>query len=164
MRPTIYRRAVRLLAAMLLIMMATLAGTQSASANDNVPGPTHSSCAGSLVSHFPVTRSTKYGSVKIYVYYSRANGGTNCIIAKKSGAWAGKKTFMNLGLYRYDNRAAPVGYPYNVHDYGSYRYYAGAIWIPSTNGHCISAYLDLGSGSSGSTQFNYWSKDAFACG
>ncbi len=158
------RRIIGLLAAVLLAVVAALAGAHSASATDNVPGPTRSSCAGSLVEHFPVTRSTKYGSVKIYVYYSRANGGTNCIIAKKSGAWTGKKTFMNLALWRDDYRASPAGYPYNVHDYGSYRYYAGAIWIPHTNGHCISASLDLGSGSSASTQFNYWSKFAFACG
>lgn len=164
MQPKIYRRVLHLLSVLLLVVVTTLVGTQGASANDNVPGPTRSSCAGSLVKHFPVKLSSKYGSVKIYVYYSKANGGTNCIIAKKSGAWAGKKTFMNLGLYRYDYRAAGAGYPYDVHDYGSYKYYAGAVWIPHTNGHCISAYLDLGSGSSAKTQFKYWSRSEFACG
>lgn len=48
----------------------------NASATDNLPGTPRSSCSGSLVKNFPVTRSTTYGSVKIYVYYSSANGGT----------------------------------------------------------------------------------------
>ncbi len=164
MRSKTYKRAAGLLAALLLAMVAAVVSPASASASDNVPGSPRSSCAGSLVNHFPITRSTKYGKVTIYVYYSRANGGTNCIIAVKSGAWVGKKTFMNLALWRDDHRASGSGYPYNVYDSGAYRYYAGAISIPHTNGRCISASLDLGYGSSAKTQFNYWDRISFACG
>ncbi|WP_157970796.1 hypothetical protein [Nakamurella deserti] len=163
MRRSWLTRLAGAVAALLIALGGALSVPLSAAASDNVPGSPGSSCAGRLVKDFPVTRSTKYGSVKIYVYYSTANGGTNCIIAKKSGAWAGRKTYMNVAIWRDDHRASG-DYPYVAYDSGAYRSYAGAVSIPRTNGRCISALLDLGSGSSAATQFNYWSKTSFACG
>lgn len=148
--------------ALTMMITTTVIGATPAAAKDNVPGSPGSSCAGALVHGFPVSKKTKYGSVKISVYYSSAHNGTNCIIANKSGAWAGKKTFMNLYI---DLREAQHNgqYPYVAYDYGSYRYYAGAVSIPNTKGKCIDVGLDMGSTSSGASQFFYWSRSSFAC-
>jgi hypothetical protein len=154
MRRKMQLRFSGLVMALVLALAGLVVAPGTAAATDNVPGSPGSSCAGSQVKGSPFTRST---------YYSRANGGTNCIIARKSGAWAGRKTFMNLSIWLDDSRALGE-YPAVAYDYGAYRYYAGAVSIPRTNGRCISASLDLGSGASGGTQFNYWLKEAFACG
>lgn len=162
MRHLFLIRATRVLSALLVAVSCVMVTGGTASASNNVPGNPGSSCAGSLV-HKPFTKNTSKGSVKIYVYYSSANGGTNCIIARKSGAWTGKKTFMNLSIWRDDTRALGE-YPYTAYDSGAYTSYAGSISIPHTNGRCISASLDLGSGKSAATQFAYWHEFSFACG
>ena len=144
-----------------LMITGVLAGATPAVAKDNVPGTPKSSCAGRVVKTYPI--ATKYGSVRVYVYYSSAHHGTNCIIAKKAGAWKGKKTFMNLRVERSD--ASHLGYyPYVAYDVGAYKSYAGAISIPNTSGRCVNIGLDLGSTASASSQFRYFAKYRIACG
>jgi len=146
---------------LVLMITGVVAGAAPASAKDNVPGSPKSSCAGSVVKTYPI--STRYGSVKVYVYYSSAHHGTNCIIAKKSGAWKGKKTFMNLRIERSD--ASHLGYyPYVAYDVGAYKSYAGAISIPNTNGRCVNIDLDLGSTKSAGKLVKTFSRNRIACG
>lgn len=157
----IRNRVGAVLSAFALMIAGAVVAATPAAAKDNVPGSPKSSCAGSVVKKYPI--STSYGSVTVYLYYSKANNGTNCVIAKKSGAWKGKKTFMNLHIERSD--ASHLGYyPYLAYDSGAYASYAGAISIPNTNGRCVNIGLDLGSKSSASSQFRYFSKYRIACG
>ncbi len=158
---SIRSRAGAVLVALALMITGVVVGATPASAEDNVPGKPASSCAGSVVNKYVI--KTKYGSATVYLYYSSAHHGTNCIIAKKSGGWKGRKTFMNLIIERSD--ASHLGqFPYVAYDVGAYKSYAGAISIPNTNGRCVNINLDLGSTKSAGSLVKSFSRNGIACG
>lgn len=139
-------RFVRRVAAVLAIVLASTIGfIGEAQAADNMPGSPPSSCPGGQIDDNESPKSKTIGSNKItlYIYYSSANGGTNCVIARKSGSWYGSPTWLNLRIWRADS--APSGsWPYAAYDRGRYSYYAGAAYIQNTNGRCIDVSVAYG--------------------
>jgi len=105
----------------------------------NPPGS--SPCSGTLIDHYHRFNN----AVTIYLYYSSANGGTNC-------AWAQKETrrgtadYMDIWIGR-----CSTGNPsrcslednitWSEPDYGYFRYYAGPVQITATAGRCIAIYV-----------------------
>lgn len=162
MRGTMVRRAAGVLAASVLALTGVVVGATPAGAIDNVPGSPGSSCPGRQVHGSPFHISTKEGSVDVTVTYSSAHGGTNCVIARKHGHWAGRKTWMDLSIRRTDSNSGR--YPFIALDAGAYRSYAGAISIPHTNGHCVSVELMLGNNSGPQVNVADWQHEHFACG
>jgi hypothetical protein len=142
------RRSVRSyvagLATVGIALSSMLLSSGTASASDNMPGKPPSSCSGSLVHGFPLTKKvSSANTLKLYVYYSSAHGGTNCAIARKSGSWAGRSTFLSVTIWR-DNGSSESVWPYAAWDQGNYRSYAGAAYITGTNGKCIDVIADYG--------------------
>ncbi|MEV7890748.1 hypothetical protein ACWD3I_42080 [Streptomyces sp. NPDC002817] len=90
-------------------------------------------CPGSLIDTY---NSPATGEVwaQLRLYYSSANGGTNCavLLAKK---YYGDVHYMEVGI-------SISGSSNTKLDYGAYKYYAGPVSVTSTNGHCI----DVGGG------------------
>ncbi|KUM85841.1 hypothetical protein AQI88_41520 [Streptomyces cellostaticus] len=64
----------------------------------------------------------------LYVYYSSANGGTNCLVNKAVRYYGTPQTIRAFisGAGKSDNDSKP-----------DYKYYAGPVSITGTNGHCI---------------------------
>ncbi|WP_371597561.1 hypothetical protein [Streptomyces sp. NBC_00564] len=97
-------------------------------------------CSGSLIETLSVKTldGTKYGELK--VYYSSANGGTNCAVTvdtrfsgtfKHMDAWVARcATNSTVSLCNWD-KADP--------DSGTYQYYAGPVSITQTASRCIRA-------------------------
>ena len=118
-----------------------LAFPSLAEANDNMPGKPPPSCPGYLLSGFPLPAKSGSNTLKLYVYYSSANGGTNCAIARKSGAWYGKPTDLSVTIWRSSGSPDDL-WPYAAWDIGDYKKYAGAAYITGTNGKCIDVVAD----------------------
>lgn len=137
------RRLASAVTTLALISSALLIGGGTAAATDNMPGSPPSSCSGSLISGFPKTKNIGSRTLKLYVYYSSANGGTNCAIARKSGSWAGKSTYLSVTIWRSDV-SSESSWPYAAYDFGNYKSYAGAAYITHTNGKCINVIADYG--------------------
>lgn len=118
-----------------LIFLPTM---QSPASATHIPG-----CSGTLIEHLPITSS---GSTVGYldVYYSTANGGTNCAKTVSSGASYGVPKFMLAKIYRCTGPAGSFcsegagGYDQVDQDRGTYRYYAGPVSVTYTSGRCIS--------------------------
>lgn len=132
-----------LVAGAALVTSTLFVGAGTAAATDNMPGKPPSSCSGSLVSGFPKTKTMGSRTLKLSVYYSSANGGTNCAIARKSGSWAGKPTYLSVTIWRSDV-SGESSWPYAAYDFGNYKSYAGAAYITHTNGKCINVIADYG--------------------
>ncbi len=84
-------------------------------------------CGGSLVGQYHIKDAG--GSIwsTLNVYYSSANGGTNCAVnvAKR---YAGTRHGLEVHIFQGDRRAD---------DRGKYSQYAGPVSLTSTNGRCI---------------------------
>ncbi|GHD20226.1 hypothetical protein GCM10010313_52410 [Streptomyces violarus] len=90
-------------------------------------------CAGSLVDTYNTPASGEvWGQLRLY--YSSANGGTNCavLLAKK---YYGTTHYMEVGINISGSSNTKL-------DSGAYSHYAGPVTVTQTNGHCI----DLGGG------------------
>ncbi|AZP19360.1 hypothetical protein ACIGMX_12850 [Streptomyces aquilus] len=85
-------------------------------------------CPGTLIDTYN-TPATGEVWAQLRLYYSSANGGTNCavLLAKK---YYGTTHYMEVGINI-------SGSSNNKLDYGAYKYYAGPVSVTSTNGHCI---------------------------
>jgi hypothetical protein len=140
----LFRSYVAAVATAGITMCTLLLGTGTASATDNMPGKPPSSCPGSLLHGFPLTKKVSSGdALKLYVYYSSAHGGTNCAIARKNGNWAGTSTYLDVEIWK-DNKSSDYAWPDSAWDGGNYKYYAGAAYITGTNGKCIDVVADYG--------------------
>lgn len=88
-------------------------------------GPIKSSCSGTKLATFNLTSGmTIFGKTELW--YSSANGGTNCVITHNlsgPGAW------VEVHLQLDDGRAAG--------DSGYYGSYAGASYLTNADGHCV---------------------------
>jgi hypothetical protein len=126
-----------------IVGATVLAFPSPAAAYDNMPGKPPPSCPGYLLSGFtnPISRTSGSNTLKLYVYYSSANGGTNCAIARKSGAWYGKPTDLSVTIWRSSGSPDDL-WPYAAWDIGDYKKYAGAAYITGTNGKCIDVVAD----------------------
>lgn len=133
----------RVAAVLAVVLVSTIGFVGEARAADNMPGSPPSSCPGSQVSESPRSKTVGSSKITLYIYYSSANGGTNCAIARKSGSWYGKPTWLNLEIWRSDS-APSASWPYAAYDRGRYSYYAGAAYIQNTNGRCIDVSVSYG--------------------
>lgn len=145
-----------------VVVVAALAATVMAfpgpaTAADNMPGSPPSSCSGSLLSGFPITKTSGSKTLKLYVYYSSASGGTNCAIVRKSGSWYGQSTDLKVYVWK-TTSGKYAAWPNAAYDRGNYQYYAGAAYITGTNGKCISVEA-LSSAWSGDPLY----RGSFAC-
>lgn len=139
-----FRTSIAALATAVITMGSMVLTSGTASALDNMPGKPPSSCPGHVLSGFPLTKKVGSGnSLSLYVYYSSANGGTNCAIVKKSGSWKSKKTYLDVHIWK-DNVSAESGWPDGAWDQGNYYSYAGAAYITHTNGKCIDVISNYG--------------------
>ncbi|MFF6794491.1 hypothetical protein ACFY9C_36095 [Streptomyces filamentosus] len=86
-------------------------------------------CSGSLVGtyHLKQTDGTIVSTAR--VYYSSANGGTNCV-TNTAVLYYGKLTQLNVWVGRHDGTGV-------VGDLDDYRYYAGPVSVTRTDGKCI---------------------------
>ncbi|MFH8493641.1 hypothetical protein [Streptomyces coeruleorubidus] len=90
-------------------------------------------CPGSLIDTYNTPASGEvWGQLRLY--YSSANGGTNCavLLAKK---YYGTTHYMEVGINISGSSDTKL-------DSGAYSRYAGPVTVTRTNGHCI----DLGGG------------------
>ncbi|MFF4435044.1 hypothetical protein ACFYZ4_38515 [Streptomyces sp. NPDC001513] len=89
-------------------------------------------CSGSQVGSYDLQGSDGVWSTS-YLYYSSANGGTNCavLVAKK---WAGTRHYMSISM-KVPGKSGPK------ENEGQFASYAGPVTQTGTNGHCISMIL-----------------------
>jgi hypothetical protein len=124
-----------------IVGATVLAFPSPAAAYDNMPGKPPPSCPGYLLSGFPISAKSGSNTLKLYVYYSSANGGTNCAIARKSGAWYGKPTDLFVEIWK-SSWGPEADWPNAAWDQGDYKKYACAAYITGTNGKCIDVVAD----------------------
>ncbi|MFF9689422.1 hypothetical protein [Streptomyces sp. NPDC014623] len=84
-------------------------------------------CGGSLVGQYNIKDGAGSTWGTINVYYSSANGGTNCAVnvAKR---YAGTPHLLEVNLFQGNRKAE---------DEGKFSQYAGPVSLTSTNGDCI---------------------------
>ncbi|MFJ2949078.1 hypothetical protein ACIO8H_15835 [Streptomyces sp. NPDC087226] len=119
-------------AAALALSLTGLGVATAPSASAATSGAAEYGCPGSLVGTYNTPASGEvWGQLR--VYYSSANGGTNCavLLAKK---YYGSSHYMEVGI-NISGRSGKL-------DSGAYQYYAGPVTVTGTNGHCI----DVGGG------------------
>lgn len=105
-------------------LVATLLVPATAHAADTLTP--RGNCPGSIVGTYPVGNTAQ-----MQVWYSPANGGSNCI---KTVSTNGKTSERYLRVW-----ATAVGTSQNNSDEGFYRHYAGPLTLTGTAGTCISA-------------------------
>ncbi|WP_329102179.1 hypothetical protein OG792_23160 [Micromonospora sp. NBC_01699] len=132
----VHRLARRFLAGTTLVaiaLAATLAMTTAPAAAHSKLNPQPSCGAGELP-HFDVFS----GQVSVFVYYSSANGGTNCAWAQKN---VNRTTAEPLGIALYrcatGNPNAACNPTAVDTDSGNFQYYAGPVRVTGTAGGCI---------------------------
>lgn len=103
-------------------LVATLLVPTTAHAADTLTP--RGNCAGSLVGTYPVG-----DTARMEVWYSRADGGTNCI--KTVSTSKSNERYLHVW-------AAAVGTDQQNSDEGYYRHYAGPLHLTGTAGSCIS--------------------------
>ena len=123
----------------------------------SVPPPYQlvTNCPGGLVAGFPkyLTNSQGDQQGRLFLYYSSANGGTNC--AKVYDDASGSHN-MSVRMRRDD-------LSYQGSDSGYYSTYAGGVLVTSSNGKCIYVSGTLSMGSHSINQFR-GSWGPVACG
>lgn len=103
-----------------------------------------SGCPGSLVGTYYLKQTNGTVMSTARVYYSSANGGTNCV-TNTAGLYYGKVTQLSATIER-NNLTGRKS------DMGDYRYYAGPVTVTGTNGRCINIDVSASNGpSSGHT-------------
>ncbi|MFD8010498.1 hypothetical protein [Streptomyces sp. NPDC058955] len=117
------RRPIASLAVIAMTVAGLIGFAPSASAGDY-------GCAGSLVYSKNLTGPGNEVWSTAKLYYSSANGGTNCmvLVAKK---YAGIKHYM-YAMLRVDGRTGS-----HVNE-GQFAWYAGPVVRTNTDGHCVS--------------------------
>ncbi|MGI5377110.1 hypothetical protein ACQEV2_23270 [Streptomyces sp. CA-251387] len=84
-------------------------------------------CPGSQIDTYNIKdeNGSTWGS--IYLYYSSANGGTNCVI-NMTKKYAGQRHYMDVKLWHSSDDDKDEGYFYE---------YAGPALVTNSNGKCI---------------------------
>lgn len=98
-------------------------------------------CPGSLIESIPVVTNDsgfRYGT--LLVYYSSANGGTNCAVTYRSPGFSGKSNMeAAVGRCRDSSTVPLCSTDKSDVDNGTYGTYAGPVSVTQTAGHCIVA-------------------------
>lgn len=106
-------------------------GSPAAAHTKLSPFPT---CAGSEVGHY----HTHGSAVSVFVNFSSASGGTNCVWAQKQTN-RGTATTMNVVLYRCStgNPSSACNPTALDQDPGAWQFFAGPVQLTGTAGRCI---------------------------
>lgn len=148
-------RRLRLFSMFAAAAAVTVVMAPAAVAGFHVPGPYYgvSQCSGSVVRHWSLHNEIDEPAGLVQLWYSSANGGTNCAMAYDE---ASGKHYIQVTLRRGD-------LSYAGSDSGTYEYYAGGVAVGNTNGRCmyVTANLVLGSYR---VQHYTFSSGAVACG
>ncbi|WP_411082658.1 hypothetical protein [Streptomyces sp. cmx-18-6] len=99
-----------------------------------------SGCSGSLVGTYKLKQTNGTVMSTARVYYSTANGGTNCA-TNTAGLYYGKVTQLSVAIERGNLTGRQS-------DLGDYKYYAGPVRVTGTNGKCINIYVGATNGPS----------------
>lgn len=86
----------------------------------------HGACSGRLIDQSPLHHGSKKAG-RAELYYSSANGGTNCTMVKD----------LVSGSHWMQAYLAVPGAPDYADDYGKFSEYAGGTFIYPTNGKCV---------------------------
>jgi hypothetical protein len=111
------------------VAVAVLAMTGAPATAHHPPLSPSPYCTGSQVGSY----HTHGGQITVFVHYSSANGGTNCVWAQKN-VNRGTAQWMELEAFGYC-RGNECLTP--QHDRGSFRYYAGPLTATHLAGRCI---------------------------
>ncbi|MEU3664100.1 hypothetical protein AB0E77_30820 [Streptomyces sp. NPDC032940] len=116
------RRTAALLSGLLVAAGLNLVAAPSASAAAEAYG-----CPGSQIDTYNIKdeNGSTWGS--IYLYYSSANGGTNCVI-NMTKKYAGQRHYMDVKLWHSGDSDKDEGY---------FTQYAGPATVTNSNGKCI---------------------------
>lgn len=125
-------RATRTMAVAGLAALGVFASTTAAYAGGGTGGNGFraSGCPGSVLNTYPLKSGTlAHPTARVKVYYSSANGGTNCavVLDNKAGSH-----FLRVVIQNVPER--PTN---SASDYGTFTTYAGAVGIRNTNGKCV---------------------------
>lgn len=89
-----------------------------------------SACPGSVIGTYALTSGfATHPNARVKVYYSSANGGTNCAVLFDNEAGS---HFMRVTIASNPERPAN-----SASDYGTFASYAGAVGIRGTDGDCV---------------------------
>ncbi|MCI3226289.1 hypothetical protein [Streptomyces sp. NP-1717] len=128
------KRTWMLLTSLLLILGGGMISAPAASAAGY-------GCSGSLIDTYNVSTSggTKYGEIQLY--YSTANGGTNCAVTVDTYFGSSVKKPIRIHIIRCEASAPPGAYCAasggSVQDWDSYYTYAGPVSVTSMSGRCV---------------------------
>ncbi|MFC8532656.1 hypothetical protein ACFUJY_01665 [Streptomyces sp. NPDC057249] len=97
-------------------------------------------CSGSLIDTYNVNTSsgTKYGEIKLY--YSTANGGTNCAVTVDTYFGSSVKKPIRINIIRCEASASAGSYcaaAGSMDDWDEYYTYAGPVSVTSMSGRCV---------------------------
>lgn len=137
------------LSATFAMLAATLFITPSANAAEVGTEGTAGAygCSGTLIDTRNISDGVRtYG--KLYVYYSSASSGTNCVVAVDTYFGASVLKFMAVGINRCATSAC-TSIDRSAEQSDNFYQYAGPVSITGTNGHCITAWAQIARASNG---------------
>ncbi|WP_100839609.1 hypothetical protein [Kitasatospora fiedleri] len=133
------RRTFSALAAAGLMLLGGISLAPQASAADTY------GCSGSLVGTYDLKTDngtgTKYG--ELYLYYSSANGGTNCAAAVDTHFASGVTKYQAVYLWRCvagTHAGDFCSYDQSDSDDGNFTWYAGPAKVTGTANRCVMVY------------------------
>lgn len=121
-------------------------------------------CPGNQVDVYDVGDGAVVDS-QVHLFYSAANGGTNCAVNVKVGSLYGASTWVGVAIQRCDSYSSggvcqgpQIGDPSGSH---VYLYYAGPVAVTQTAGKCVGLWASTDDGSGGNATFK---ANAVHCG
>jgi hypothetical protein len=119
------------LTALVATMSVALTASPASAHTKLSPSP---SCPGGELTHYHRFSN----QVSIFVFFSSASGGTNCVWAQKQTNRGTPET-MNVVLYRCatGNPGAACNPTALDQDFGQWEFYAGPVQLTNTSGRCI---------------------------
>ncbi|MFD6193630.1 hypothetical protein [Streptomyces sp. NPDC060275] len=133
------RKTLSTLFAVFAMLASGIAFAPNASAAASAYG-----CSGNLVGTYDVRTGggTKYGVIN--VYYSSANGGTNCAAVVDTYWGTGTTKNMIASIWKCKAGTVPGGGTCSIdtqdNDNGYYSWYAGPVTVTGTASRCISVW------------------------
>jgi hypothetical protein len=120
--------------------MAAVAGISAVAAPAASASGGYGSCGSGyyLIDTYPLklTTGANTGGAKVLLYYNSSNG-YNCAITQTTGASFGR-SHQKIGIELTSSEGF-LASRYHREDVGSYRYYAGPVYVPGRD-RCIDVY------------------------
>ncbi len=121
------------------IALSALAVTASGMGLTAAESHAASSCSGRLVGSYELYAGGEapdgYVHGQMDIYYSTADGGTNCLVTRANNAGEGRK-YMKAEIGPTDSAQTDV-------DENYYYSYAGPVVVTGTAGRCVTAYGEV---------------------